>query len=73
MKGITLWVIIGVLSIITILISIKAFNDNGKVNTNSNCINHYIDTINGHIILTTTYWYGVSTLELNNNDTTNIK
>ena len=47
------------------------YNDNATTHANYN-INHYIDTINGHIILTTVCeanngQVSVSTLELNNN------
>lgn len=47
------------------------YNDNNTTNADYN-INHYIDTINGHIILTTVVDnshldLSVSTLELNNN------
>lgn len=47
------------------------YNDNAKTHANYN-INHYIDTIDGHIILTTVVdnshlSLSVSTLELNNN------
>lgn len=48
-------------------------DDDSKTHANYN-INHYIDTINGHIILTTvcdgsnvSFNISVSTLELNNN------
>jgi hypothetical protein len=48
----------------------KTYNDNNTTHASYN-INHYIDTINGHIILTTVcdndYNVSVSTLELNNN------
>ena len=47
------------------------YNDDNTTHA-SYKINHYIDTINGHIILTTVcddanYQVSVSTLELNNN------
>ena len=47
------------------------YNDNGTTHAYYN-INHYIDTINGHIILTTVCeanngQVSVATLELNNN------
>lgn len=49
----------------------NTYNDNNTTHASYN-INHYIDTINGHIILTTVcdnYYnqLSVSTLELNNN------
>ena len=50
----------------------NTYNDNNKTHASYN-INHYIDTINGHIILTTicdayktSGVVSVSTLELNN-------
>ena len=49
----------------------NTYNDNNTTYASYD-INHYIDTINGHIILTTVcddanYQVSVSTLELNNN------
>ena len=49
----------------------NTYNDNNTTHASYN-INHYIDTINGHIILTTVVdnshlSLSVSTLELNNN------
>ena len=49
----------------------NTYNDNNTTHATYN-INHYIDTINGHIILTTVcddhnYNVSVATLELNDN------
>lgn len=62
--------LIGVIYLFSMCDTKSAYNDN---TTNANySINHYVDTINGHIILTTVIdnshlSLSVSTLELNNN------
>ena len=72
MKGI----IISILFLIITIITVACLSINVKTNSKNYSINHYIDTINGHIILSTVCNYSdnisISTLELNNNDTINI-
>lgn len=70
-------IILFIIALIVIFISGFYLLRNVKTNSTSYSINHYTDTINGHIILSTICNYSdnisISTLELNNNDTTNIK
>ena len=77
MKNFILSSILVITSCVLIITSIHFISNPIKTKTASYSINHYIDTINGHIILSTVYNYSdnisISTLELNNNDSTNIK
>lgn len=72
MKAVISYFVILIITIISIFYLSRIVETNSKIYS----INHYTDTINGHIILSTVCNYSdnvsISTLELNNNDTINI-
>jgi len=79
LKDILFYIIIFIIGLL-LSILFSCVKSNRTINNNDDIhysINHYTDTINGHIILSTVCDYSdnisISTLELNNNDTTNIK
>jgi len=79
LKDILFYIIIFIIGLLlSILFSCVKSNRTINNNDNIHCsINHFIDTINGHIILSTVCEkhnnVSISTLELNNNDTINVR
>ena len=73
MKNTALILIFMIVSGILVIAFIHFTNTYIKTKIAPYSINHYTDTINGHIILSTVCNYSdnisISTLELNNNDT----
>lgn len=79
LKDILFYIIVFIIGLLLSML-FSCVKSNRTINNNDDIhysINHFIDTINGHIILSTVCEkysnVSISTLELNNNDTINVR